>query len=201
MYACLFLDLYVSLPFDNFTMSVLRALHLAPTQLHPNTWVFVQAFRLVCDVFRLSPTPSTFLSYYTSHPAKLALWHLLVGRSGNVLFDSFSTSYKNFKEKFLMVFIRLEGVKYFFDEVGRSKFPLSWTSKLTEFKEWPRPPLSAEEKEIYSLFDGLPCKLRRRKLVAIYTSPQRWEAFEGMIFCLFSIGLGLFLCLDDCLVI
>ena len=73
IYACLFSDLHVSLPFDNFAVGVLRALHVAPTQLHPNTWVSIQAFRLVCDVFRLSPTPSTFLSYYTSHPTKLAL--------------------------------------------------------------------------------------------------------------------------------
>ena len=37
MYACLFSDLHVSLPFDIFTVGVLRALNVAPTQLHPNT--------------------------------------------------------------------------------------------------------------------------------------------------------------------
>jgi len=68
MYACLFLDLHVSLPFDNFTVGVLWALNMAPTQLHPNTWASIQASRLICDVFCLSPSPSTFLSYYTSHP-------------------------------------------------------------------------------------------------------------------------------------
>jgi len=192
MHACLFSNLHVSLPFDNFTVGVLRALNVDPTQLHPNTWASIQAFSLICDVFRLSPTPSHFLSYYTSHPTKLALWHSLVGHSGNVLFGSFATSYKNLKEKFPKVFICPEGAKYFFDEVGRSKFPLSWTSKSTEFKEWSPPPLSTKEKEIYSPFDGFPCKLPMRKLVAVYTSPQCWEAFKGTIICLFSVDFGFF---------
>jgi len=37
MYTCFFSDLHVSLPFDTFTMGVLRALNVAPTQVHPNT--------------------------------------------------------------------------------------------------------------------------------------------------------------------
>ena len=34
MYSCLFSDLHISLPFDNFMMGVLKALNVAPTQLH-----------------------------------------------------------------------------------------------------------------------------------------------------------------------
>ena len=37
IYSCLFSDLHVALPFDDFTMGVLRALNVAPSQLHPNT--------------------------------------------------------------------------------------------------------------------------------------------------------------------
>ena len=80
MYACFFSDLHVSLPFDTFTMGVLRALNVVPTQVHPNTWASLQTFRLLCDVMRLHPTPSSFLSYYASHPAKKAFWLSLVGR-------------------------------------------------------------------------------------------------------------------------
>jgi len=70
MYTCLFADLHVSVPFDKFTMGVLRALHVASTQIHPNTWASIQAFHLLCDVLRLHPSPSSFLSYYTSHPTQ-----------------------------------------------------------------------------------------------------------------------------------
>ena len=37
MYYCLFSDLHISLPFDNFMMGVLKVLNVAPTQLYPNT--------------------------------------------------------------------------------------------------------------------------------------------------------------------
>jgi len=96
---------------------------MAPTQLHPNTWASISAFRIICDVFRLSPTPSTFLNYHTFHPAKLVLWYSLIGRSGNVLFNSFATSYKNFKEKKIKVFSRSEGMKYFLMKPIDLSFP------------------------------------------------------------------------------
>jgi len=138
MYSCLFANLHVSLPFNNFTMDVLQALNVAPTQLHPNTWASIQVFRLICNVLHFHPTPSCFLSYSTSHSGELVLWHSLISRSGNVLFSSFNTSYKNFKEKFFMVFIRPKGVPFFFVEVNRSSFPMFWTRKSQKFKEWPR---------------------------------------------------------------
>jgi len=47
MYSCLFSDLHVYLPFDNFTMGVLKALNVAPTQLHPNTWAVTYNPRLL----------------------------------------------------------------------------------------------------------------------------------------------------------
>jgi len=130
MYTCFFVDLFVSLPFYVFTMGVLRTLNVAPTQVHPNTWASLQAFRLLCDVMCLHPTPSCFLSYYNSHPAKKVAWHSLAGRPGSVLFYLFALSYKRFKERFVKVVIRPEATSFFFDSVGRSRFPLYWTALL-----------------------------------------------------------------------
>jgi len=104
-----------SLPFDKFIMCVLRALNVAPTQVHPNTWAFLQAFRLLCDVMRLRPTPSSFLYYYGSHSGRLASWLSLAYRSGHVLFDPFAVSYKRFKERFVKVMIRPEAMTFLFD--------------------------------------------------------------------------------------
>jgi len=44
-----FSQLHVRLPLDDFTMGVLRALNVAPTQLHPNSWAYMQAFRVLCQ--------------------------------------------------------------------------------------------------------------------------------------------------------
>ena len=148
MYTCLFSDLHVSLPFDEFTMGVLRALNVAPTQIHLNTWASLQAFRLLCDVMHLHPTPSSFLSYYAPHPAQKASWHLLVGWSRSVLFDSFAVSYKRFKERFVRVIVQPKAKTLFFDEADRSRFPLYWTRKPCDFKVWSRPTEGVDELEV-----------------------------------------------------
>jgi len=38
-YSCSIFDIHVRFPFDEFTMEVLHVLNIAPTQLHPNSWV------------------------------------------------------------------------------------------------------------------------------------------------------------------
>jgi len=48
MYASMFVKLHVCLPLDEFSMGVLRILNVVPTQLHPNCWGSLQAFRLIC---------------------------------------------------------------------------------------------------------------------------------------------------------
>jgi len=57
VYTTFFADLRVTLPFDDFTMVVLRILNMAPTQLHPNSLASLQAFWIICDIFKIIPTP------------------------------------------------------------------------------------------------------------------------------------------------
>lgn len=115
MYTCFFFsDLHVSLPLDTFTVDVLQALKVASSQLHPNTWASMQAFRLICQIFGVHPSSSCFLHFYTSHPSDPVSWNFLVIRSGNVLFKAFTASYKNFKEIFFKVFVEPAGMPHFF---------------------------------------------------------------------------------------
>ena len=64
MYMCHFSQLHIRLPFDDFTMGVLRALNVAPTQLHPNSWAYLQAFRILYESLYLEPSPYAFLYFY-----------------------------------------------------------------------------------------------------------------------------------------
>jgi len=57
MYMCHFSQLHVRLLLDDFTIGVLRELHVAPTQLHPNSWAYLQAFRVLCQSLYLRPSP------------------------------------------------------------------------------------------------------------------------------------------------
>jgi len=61
MYICHFSQLHVRLPLDGFTMGVLRALNVAPIQLHPNSWAYLQAFHILCQSLYLEPSPYAFL--------------------------------------------------------------------------------------------------------------------------------------------
>jgi len=68
MYMCHFSQLHVRLPLDNFSMGVLRALDVAPTQLHPNSWAYMQAFRILCQSLYLEPSPYAFMYFYDTRP-------------------------------------------------------------------------------------------------------------------------------------
>jgi len=94
IYPCLFIDSHLRLSFDDFTMGVLRTLNVVPTQLHPNSWASLQAFRLLAEMFRLRPSPHVFLSYYSTRLCNPVRWVSLVSQSHNVFFTPFSSSYK-----------------------------------------------------------------------------------------------------------
>ncbi|KAL2324948.1 hypothetical protein Fmac_024006 [Flemingia macrophylla] len=68
VYDCWFRDLHVKLPFDDFIMSVLRMLNMAPTQLHPNSWAAMQAFKVLCLDLGVTPSAPLFLYFYSCKP-------------------------------------------------------------------------------------------------------------------------------------
>jgi len=100
IYACMFTKLHVRLPLDEFMMGVLRLLNVTPTQLHPNSWGSLQAFRLICRALYFSPTPESFLYFYVTRLRDSRSWVSLVGRPRISLLDSFTQSFKKFKDGF-----------------------------------------------------------------------------------------------------
>ncbi|QCE14461.1 hypothetical protein DEO72_LG11g1461 [Vigna unguiculata] len=52
MNMCHFLHLYARLSFNDFTIGVLRLLNVGPTQLHLNSWAYLQAFKRYKDMKR-----------------------------------------------------------------------------------------------------------------------------------------------------
>ena len=68
VYMCHFSQLYIRLPFDDFTMGVLRLVNVAPAQLYPNSWAYLQAFRMLCKALYLQPSPHSFLYFFDTRP-------------------------------------------------------------------------------------------------------------------------------------
>ncbi|RDX93466.1 hypothetical protein CR513_24269, partial [Mucuna pruriens] len=105
LYDTLHSKLGINLPFTHFEWSVLRALNVAPTQLHPNSWAFVRAFELLCKDLGKAPT---------------------LGARRKLL-RPFLESYKTFKEQFFRVAPSDPNSRFLIDREGRQYFPLQWT--------------------------------------------------------------------------
>ena len=170
VYTTLFTNLRVTLPFDDFTMDVLRILNLAPTKLHPNSWACLQAFRMVCQLFELTPMAEVFLFYYSTYPVSLVSWVSLVSRLGSVRFAAFTTSYKNFKERYFKIFVEPDDREYFYTAEGGTRFPFHWTQNPVALNPNSRTAVSVLGKAVMAIFDQLPHKLPTREIIALYAS-------------------------------
>ncbi|RDX97067.1 hypothetical protein CR513_20193, partial [Mucuna pruriens] len=103
MYETVFLDLGVTLPFDFFEAGVLRMLGIDPSQLHPNGWAAIQAFKVVCLALGMSSSAPFFLSHYTTRVGQLVGWVSLALLPNIGLFTSYMASYKGFKSRFVKI--------------------------------------------------------------------------------------------------
>ena len=83
----------------------------------------------------------------------------------------------------MKVIVRLKATSYFFDEDGRSQFPLYWTSQPRDFKEWPMPMGGADELEILLLFDALSRKLPIWRFISAYAESAQWAVVKVMRLC------------------
>lgn len=139
----MFKELGLTLPFLYFQCFVLSTLNVAPTQLHPNSWAFIRAFEVLCNI---CPTTSKFFHFYALRLGKQARWVFLHGRLNNRLFSLFTSSYKHFKTSFFKVSSSPDVLSFFLNQQGETKFLLYWTrSPCRIFDPYHR--LSTFEKE------------------------------------------------------
>ena len=164
-------------------MEVLRVLNVAPTQLHPNSWAALQAFRLLCEVLGLKPTPRSFLHFFGTRPRDRIGWVSLVSQSKNSFLHPFTTSYKKFKKGFFKVVIEEEGRPFFCD--GKT-LPFYWTKDPTCFYMWPRSLMTEDDLEVLSVLDGLPRQIPTRAIVCAYLSSNKIVDVDGMFLLLVS---------------
>ena len=159
MYVCMFTKLHVQLLLDEFTMGVLRLLNVAPTQLHPNSWGSLQAFRLICKALYLTSTPESFLYFYVTRPRDPRSWVSLVGRAKISLFDGFTQSFKKFKDGFFRVRVLPAGRLLYYDDGGRPKFPFYWTSAPARRDALAKEALDVDSRRVVDVLEMLPVRV------------------------------------------
>jgi len=177
---CHFSQLHVRLPLDDFTMGVLRALNVAPTQLHPNIWAYLQAFRILCQSLYLEPSLYAFLYFYDTRPRQPTSWLSLISRPSINRLDTFSQSFKHFKNGYFKVVVKGEGKPYFLNADGSTKFPFSWTGTPSRYKDMGMDELSAGDKEVVEILMKFFDKLPTKGLVRVYNSVDQIIDIEGI---------------------
>jgi len=180
MYMCHFSQLHVRLPLDGFTMGVLRALNVAPTQLHPNSWTYLQAFRILCQSLYLEPTPYDFLYVYNTRPRRPATWLSFISRPSISRLDAFSQSFKNFKDGYFKVVVKEGGKAHFLNADGSTKFSFSWTGNPSRYKDMGMDELSDGDKEVVEILLKFVDKLPTKGLVRVYNSVHPIIDIEGI---------------------
>jgi len=143
---------------------------VAPTQLHPNSWAYLQAFRILCKSLYLEPTPYAFLYFYDTRPQRPATWLSLISRPSISRLDAFSQSFKHFKDGYFKVIVKEGGNTYFLNANGSPKFPLSWTNNPSRYKDMRMDELSVGDKEVVETLLKFVDKLPTKGLVRVYNS-------------------------------
>ncbi|MCH91519.1 hypothetical protein A2U01_0012446, partial [Trifolium medium] len=80
--------------------SVLKAMDVAPSQLHPNSWAFIKAFEIMCHGFE----------------------------PGRGRFSHYASNFKNYRDTFLSFRCGDDFSDLMFDNCGKPLFPFYWSS-------------------------------------------------------------------------
>jgi len=153
---------------------------VALTQLHPNSWAYLQAFGILCKSLYLEPTPYAFLYFYDTRPRWLATWLSLISRPSVSRLDAFSQSFKHFKDRYFKVIAKERGKAYFLNTDESPKFPLSWTNNPSRYKDMGMDELSVGDKEVVETLLKFVDKLPTKGLVRVYNSVHPIIDIEGI---------------------
>ncbi|RDY12066.1 hypothetical protein CR513_03190, partial [Mucuna pruriens] len=154
LYETLPLKLGIKLPFTSFERSVLRALNVAPTQLHPNSWGFVRAFELICEDLGRAPSLGVFFWFFSLRKSTKVGWTSLSSRPKRKLLKPFLESFKVFKDRFFKVGRGAGGPSILVDNSGDPYFLLYWTPQPAVLVTVAEKDLEGWEKEFVAELHG-----------------------------------------------
>jgi len=123
-YQIVFKRIRQRLPFNSFDRELLTEINVALAQLHPNSWVFIKAFSILCNHFGHAPSVDVFLHFFEAKNPWKILWVSFSGVTGRVILTLFQQSYKGFKGKNFRMCCSEH------DCTALDRFPLYWVGKL-----------------------------------------------------------------------
>jgi len=129
MYGAVLEEFGVRIPFTLFQMDVLRFLNVAPTQIRPNSWVFIRGFEILCEALDMVPSVGAFFHFYGTKGVDKGSWVSISAHAGKSLFPSYASNFKkNWRVSFMKVCAAKDSSTYVSSVNGELIFPLSWTN-------------------------------------------------------------------------
>ncbi|MED6220877.1 hypothetical protein PIB30_049004 [Stylosanthes scabra] len=98
MYTCVLAEIGVRFPFTEFKRVVLRQLNCAPTQIHPNSWGFIQ---VLMEYLGEEPSLELLFHLFQSKGVDRGVWVNFSSHQVRSLFSLFKASYKDFKSFYI----------------------------------------------------------------------------------------------------
>ena len=65
MYDVLISKFGIRIPFTHFQFTILEWTETAPSQLHPNSWVMIRGFEIICKYLKVPPSPNVLFYLFT----------------------------------------------------------------------------------------------------------------------------------------
>ncbi|QCE03490.1 hypothetical protein DEO72_LG8g1515 [Vigna unguiculata] len=106
--------------------------------------------------------------------------------------DTFTPSFKHFKDEFFKMVVKDGGRLYFFNDDGSTKFPFSWMDNPWRYKDMKLEKLSVADKEVVEVLMKFTDRLPTKGLVRIYNLVHPIIDIEGHMAQLGKINLTLF---------
>ena len=89
-------------------------------------------------------------------------------------------SFKHFKDGYFKVVVKKGGKAHFLNADGSTKFPFSWISNPSRYKDMGIEELSASDKEVVGMLLKFVDKLPTKGLVRVYNSVHTITVIEGI---------------------
>jgi len=99
VYEVVFKDMGFRLPFSDFQREVFRWTKFSPSQIHPNSYAFMRAFKLVCNYLKVPAFKIVFFTIFIVQRGN----DWVSFRQTKKMFEIFAGKVQSYKERFFFI--------------------------------------------------------------------------------------------------